>query len=288
MTESLARPAKKFTDFIHAIVTRVYSFRYVNQKLKDKNLALSCGMSTPDTLKIFQDVSEICLSDLPDRFVLKPKNMASKRGVMLLTRKEKGFVDLFQKDQGTMNEEEIKALLTAAIKKTRKNINSTPFIAETLIDGDPLAGPIPLDYKIYTIDSSPVMILQIDRNQNPNGLAFFDSCFAPISWSEIDLRNDIQRSRHIVPKHWEKLLHAAQVISTETGEPFISVDMFATDDDVFLGELTLAPGGPYFGMFRLSDKMDSNLGALWEDCLSRRGIPVPMIEGNAPVHLKRY
>ena len=68
------------------------------------------------------------------------------------------------------------------------------------------------------------------------------------------------------------MLDVASKISIIINSPFISVDMFSSSSGggAVIGELTPAPGGPYYGdMYKFTESFDLELGQEWETALTK-------------------
>jgi hypothetical protein len=279
------REARRFTEFDYAPLPE--AVRRTDNKIGDKQLARSLGIRVPETYATFSPGDRIDLGGLPDRFVLKATNMASKQGVYLLVRQKDGFLELHRKR--TFTADELLAHLGSAKRVTRKTRTvlralDAPIVAEELVTGENGADRIPYDYKLYTFDGSVEMILQVDRNGPLSRLAFFGHEFHPLdSHCIARFAPEAEAGQHRRPANWEALIDAARRMSLHINAPFVSVDLYTTGTEVVFGELTSKPGGPFFGMWRFSDEYDAELGTYYRLALRRRGILVPTVTGLPPV-----
>lgn len=278
------REARRFTEICRA-PTKGRRWRYAANKLRDKAVADTLGIRSARIYATYHAPEEVDLASLPDRFALKATNMASGQGVFLLHRQNGRYRDLRQR-RAFSEHQLLKALL--ATRRDKRKPFDAPVIAEELLIGENGPDQIPFDYKFYVFDGQVEFIVQMDRNISPPGIAWFGRDFAPLDPACIAAMSDrMQPMTPRLPRNWQALLDAARRISLHIDTPYISVDLYTDGADVIFGELTAAPGGPYFGMWRFSDAFDADLGAQYLAGLARRDIPVPIVEGLPPV-LRRH
>lgn len=75
------RDAQRFTEFILARLQGTLAVGYQPTKLNARAAGEAVGAKLPKLLAQFVGVEAIDFTGFPDRFVLKPVNMASKHGV---------------------------------------------------------------------------------------------------------------------------------------------------------------------------------------------------------------
>lgn len=70
----------------------------------------------------------------------------------------------------------------------------------------------------------------------------YDISFYDMNWNRLNVRYGEHESDDIPkPPHLEEMLRIAKVLSK--GFPFVRVDFFDTDDQLYIAELTFYPGG---------------------------------------------
>src|SRR5690606_27946957 len=161
---------------------------------------------------------DIDLTGLPDFFVIKLPNLAAKKGVYLLERREDTFFDHLSKK--FYSEQDVIDDLGAITEFKARNI-----IVEEFITGRGKFGAIPYDYKIFTFEQNgTVLITQVDRNGDKDKFCFFDGDFNPISLTANDaiVRYDPKRlelGEHEVPENSPALIEAARQALAASDRP---------------------------------------------------------------------
>lgn len=268
----------RFTDFIQAHVEKTDGNRKFYDKNEVKKIAYKCNLKTPNILGKFNSIYDISLDAFPGEFVLKNTFLSSKNGIYLLKKSSTPniFSELLRKKEMTWDE-----IVNDLIKL---KVDKSEILIEELIVGENGEGQIPFDYKLYCFDGRVEFILQIDRNTVPDSMVFFDGEFNLIDESlvESDFRI-VQKGIPLVPKNNKSLIENAQLISRYSNRPFVSVDVYTNGQDVYIGELTGGPGGPYYGAaFRFTDKFDIFLGEKMINGYNSRAWPIPFISKKAP------
>lgn len=270
------------SEFLHLRMTGRDPNKPKLDKVRTAQLIAETGLRGPETYRVFQRAEDIDLDALPEVFVLKPTELNGKRGVMLLHRIASGlgYWDNMQMRRLTAKEiiAEQRGWAKLYAQKRRRDLQ---FIAEELVVGENGLGQIPFDYKVYTFDGVPRFILQLDRNIEPMGAAFFDGEFRPMAESDsrVTSRSKTQRTAPVVPACAQDVLATASALSRALRTPFISIDCYATARGALVGEITIAPGGPYTrGAFSFSRAFDRELGTAWVEAAGRLGEPVPLYD----------
>lgn len=246
---------------------------WTNDKVKLNSFCQKHDLPTPKISVVWKHPREIDLSVTDREFVLKPSVLHSTKGVMVLKNAGNGVFreSLSGKE---LTQEDIITLQTAAYDDCKFKSAYRIFIEEKVV-GDDNVGEIPLDYKIYTFYGIPMMVFQFNRNASPKRAAWFDGEFRPLRVREC-IRSDwqvINHGVHILPRDWQNMLEIASRASILVKSPFISVDMFSSDRGAVIGELTPAPGAPFYGkMYKFTEEFDTILGESWEAALERMKI----------------
>jgi hypothetical protein len=268
------REARTFRDFIHAQVEYSDPKRINIDKHQSRAIAKACGIPTASLLAQWDRPAGFNPKDLPERFVLKPTNRCSRRGVHLLRRQSDDLFFEFLKGKSMSIPEIVFGMEAQGL---------TDIIAEELIPGPSDTRPIPLDYKLYTFSGKVHFIQQNDRNEGETRVCFlnaqFDELgpgFATSEWKRI------KPGTPEIPANADKMIEAAHIVSAYLSRPFIRVDLYTTGDRLFLGEATPAPGEPYYGSIRFSSAFDAELGNLWRDGCRRLGWEIPVLKSEPP------
>ncbi|HEY1797276.1 MAG TPA: ATP-grasp fold amidoligase family protein [Stellaceae bacterium] len=248
---------------------------FVGDKTAAYDFAKSVGVEIPLIYRLFDKAEDFRDEDFPDNFVVKPKGLHSTQGVMVLKRiGPSRYFDFMKKRE--WSEQEIRTAQSEWFEKNRFKGNYKLIVEEKLIDdnGD---DKIPFDYKLYMFRGVNKLIIQYDRNSIPPTGSWFGDDWSPF---DTDLNFDsewkvLQRGEPKKPACAYALLEAARKISVALPTPFVSVDMYATTRGPVLGELTLAPGGPYYGrQYKFREHFDQELGAAWDVALQQLGRPI--------------
>ncbi len=272
--------AQRFTEFIHARRTGRAPHGFNASKLFGKEVARECGVRVPITYRTFVDLDTIDLSDLPERFVLKPNYLWSRRGVHLLERRGGEFFELLQ--QKLMTSIEIIANLKEIFSKS--NRLDVSVIAEEFVIGENGSGQIPFDYKFYVFDETVSIILQVNRNPEPKELSIFGPDFGELRDNLITFGNLFKRGEKVIPANASAMSEAAKRISKHLKTPFCGIDLYTSGSEVYFGELTPTPGTPYHGkVIRLAPEFDGELGGYWKMGCRKLGEKTPMISSTPPV-----
>jgi len=273
------RPA--FTNYLH----RRANNRETNSPHLDKRqtatLIRELGFHYPETLATLSDAADFEPDKLPNRFVVKPSNLCATKGVMILKRQRDGsFFDLLQRR--TLSADAIRDEQATYKKLTlKRQPDADPkIIVEEMIVDEFNPDIIPFDYKFYTFNGDVRFIIQIDRNSTPPKIAFYRDDFYRIDFQPYTKRKvrNMQFGSHRRPNCWKDLLVVASRISQSLRTPFISVDLYASADGPVVGEITPAPGGPYYGVWRFQPWFDLELGDAWTEAARELDASQPMID----------
>lgn len=274
------REARRFTEFVYAPIPRGVP-RFTGGKEAARRVAEACGARGPRMLASFAGPLALSLANLPDRFVIKPNNIASRHGVFLMSRRsDTEWFDAFS--QKSWTEDAIRREIAEQLSQ-RGREPDTPVLVEEWVAGENGAEQIPFDYKLFTFDGSVELIAQIDRNHGRSRFSFFQRDFEPLPDHLITLGRFIDKGERRRPANWQDMLDVARRVSEHLDLPFIRVDLYTTGTEVIVGEFTPQPGGALVGQYRLADTLDGELGAYWRMALKRRGFGAPRVKGLPPV-----
>lgn len=273
------RPPETWTDFCRLRWTKREKVHSRLGKVGFERFLKQNDLPHSRILKRFGDPQQICLGGLPEFFVIKPANLWSARGVMLLRKlQEDGFFfDDMKKRK--LTQDGIVESQMAIMESLRRN--SLPVIAEERVIDEDKTVSIPMDYKMFTFLGEVKFILQVDRNHKKPKLAFFDGDFQPILDNRVFIptQNADNLGMHRKPMFAKELIELARTVSLKLMAPFVSIDCYSSKDGPILGELTHTPGGPWYGnMYRFSIEFDRELGRAWHQAASTLDIDVPLVE----------
>ena len=243
---------------------------FVNDKLKANEFFSENGFPAPKLLHVFESVDEVDLDVLPDSFCIKPTVMHSASGVLPLVKVAAGkYFDMLRRR--IVSGEAVKYELGLSYEKCSFK-GSFRVLVEEALEHPVSKFLIPCDYKFYTFKNKVAFIEQIDRNSGSTYIGFFDGDFSPMPYSAmvkpgVNVPYTFCTPR--VPKFSKDMLECAKRVVDVLDSPFLRVDMYAMKDRYVLGEITPAPGLPYYKkVYEMLPEWDEKLGRLWADGIS--------------------
>jgi hypothetical protein len=236
----------------------------VNAKPEGRAFAESLGIRVPGLLAGPVLLDELALGELPDRFVLKPIEGASSRGVFLLHRIGLDrYVSLLD-DREELDEAAVRARIAPLVEAGR--IAAEMIVEELVHDGPPEAPRPPADWRFFCFYGEVGFVMArsvgFKRRAADMGFRFFGpdwSCLGP-------LRSDVRHDPDLEPpRHAEELLAVAARLSAAIPRPMVRIDLFDGADGSVFNEITPLPGG----QLTFSGGYDERFGALWEAAETR-------------------
>lgn len=228
----------------------------------------------PKVLAQWSDPNEIDLSGLPDSFVVKPANLNSSRGVMVLRRVSDGlFHDYHSDTEVTLSDvvatqrEQWEWVKDHEPHRLRDfKVMAQERVSD--IDGDDK--PV-TDFKFWMIGDSVEYI----RANNGGDYDKIELCFYDGDFQNIDL-NDTDRfvlnhkdaiaieHKDVAPSCRAEMLRFAKTVAAKVDATFCRVDLYLTSSGIKLGEITPTPGSPFNGKyFKFTEEYDQYLGEKW-------------------------
>lgn len=199
------------------------------------------------TLGIYDKFEDIDFNKLPNQFVLKCTHDSG--GVYICTDKTK------------MKKDEVKEIIKKSLKKNYylhnrewayKNIKPR-IIAETYMkDGKTKTLN---DYKLFCFHGKVETILVCsNRNKHFKNTDFYDKNWNLMPFTRKNHKNN--KNGIEKPKNLDKMIEIAEILSKDI--PFIRVDLYEINNQVYFGELTLYPSGGFEGF--KPEEWDKKLG----------------------------
>jgi hypothetical protein len=274
-----SRPARTFTDFVHARRTKRDPFRPPDDKLWARQIAEACGVAVPVLHGLYPAPGAVPFAELPRRFALKPTSLTDRRGVFLLERRRGRYFDRISRER--LSAAEVVTRLDATFEAFPRRPKT--LIAEELIETET---PIPIDYKFFVFGTEILLVEHINRNGGGRRVQFYDESFTVMDLHDriklnfVRLRLDRCRP----PACQAAMVEAVRALAAHLATPFARIDMYAGRGGPILGEITPTPGGAYFGSgYRLMPDYNAELGRRWARAAEALGQPVPRITGKAPI-----
>ncbi len=192
---------------------------------------------------------EIPFDALPDRFVVKPSH-ASGRVAIVTDKRSLDRAALIARCRNWLATN----YYWCNLEWGYKHITPRILVEEFIDDG---SGQAPRDFKFFVFNGAVAMI-QVDTNRfsgHRRSLYGRDWNPLPVRYTYEPIGEPVAR-----PPHFAQLCAAAQTLGR--GVDFLRADFYDTEEQIFFGEITMAPGG---AMERFSpDDIDLQLGAAWK------------------------
>ena len=203
------------------------------------------------TIRVFNSINEIDWDILPNKFVMKTTHGGGSSGVVICRDKSSlNKEDTCKKLASSMKQDIYKLLKEWPYKNVQRRI-----MVEKYIDN---GGNDLIDYKWYCFNGEPVFCQVIKDRSSQETIDFFDA-----SWKHMDfvgLNPRVTNAREI-PCRPEKLeLQKLIARKLSANLPFLRVDLYEVNGNVYFGELTLYPSSG-FGRFE-PPEYDYHLGML--------------------------
>lgn len=239
-----------------------------------RNFAESIGVWTP-TIYFQGPISSLTEDHLPREFVIKPSFASTSIGVMLLRKVDDGsYLNLLDNSTFTFQ-----SMLENCMKVSKRFYNDSSagnFIVEELLRDEQQQTP-PQDIRFYAFQGEIGMVLKEEHLSNKTTKAmYFDGEFLP--FPDVTARYSVapalahaeQIVEAIPPINWKALLAVAKRISTSVPSAFARIDLYSTQEKIYLGEITFYPGTFYYRNRKLMSASESErLGRLWDRATER-------------------
>lgn len=262
---------------------------YLHDKIACNKWCARMGYPTPELGSVFNCASEISLNLSFEEFVLKPTKLSSTRGVMVLKSVDGGYFDSMSGKKFSAQE-----IIRAQFELEKKYaVKNNKWIVEERVK-DAEGYEIPLDFKAYAFRGKVELFLVIDRSTKPTSVAWFDGDLRPIPSRNIRLNPKYVQQLDVADSlKWGDLVSMSKDVSSMVNSPFARIDLYNSVRGPLLGEVTLTPGGLYYGdHYEMAGAMDSLMGARWliasdeiaesRDALSRLAYAKRFYECDAP------
>lgn len=221
----------------------------VREYVKDKGL----DKYLTKLYKVYNNVDEINLAELPDKFVIKTTH--SSGGVAVVNSKD--TIDDYKL-------EHIKEVLNESMKNNLYEVNREwqyknlipKIMVEELIEGN---GPELNDYKFFCFNGK-VEYVYVARGISTGDLSYYID-FYDKDWNWLDVRRVGHKNYGKIdkPKNFEEMKNIAEKLSKDFDH--VRVDLYNENGRIYFGELTFTTAAG-FGVFE-PDSFDYELGEKW-------------------------
>jgi hypothetical protein len=200
--------------------------KYEAKKFIDKAVGIEFVIPTHS---IFENANDIKVKNLPEKYALKATHGS---GWNLICNSGNCYCEEYIHEY--FNKWLRKSFYTYSKEWAYKDIKPRVICEELLLDSN---NNLPLDYKVYCFNGQPEFILTVRRS--PNGKSthtFFDKDWkmAPFGKNKKQIDYNVPK-----PKHLKKMLELSAKLSQDF--PFLRVDFFYINENIFIGELTFYP-----------------------------------------------
>ena len=204
------------TELVDKILLRNYSKKIIGQDI------------CVPILKIYNDVDEINLDELPEKFVLKC-NHGSGMNVICKDKKSFNFGKAKQKLKKWMSINYGLQYFEAQYLNIKRKIFAEKYLDDNIYD-----------YKVNCFNGEPKFI-RVRANINGRNINNHYSLNWTLTNIALNYRNYIRDpSIHIKrPVNLDKMIYYAKLLSSDFG--FCRVDFYEIDNILYLGELTFSP-----------------------------------------------
>ncbi len=187
------------------------------------------------TLGVWDSFDEIDFDKLPNQFVLKTTHGGGNVGVVVCSK-----IESFDRDAARRKLE--RSMKISGYEKHRewpyKNVKRRIVAEELLVDPNNISL---IDYKVHVFNGTPKFILVCKGRENKTTMTddFFD-----INWELMKCnRPGHKNSPTPIPKP-EKLLEMLELAKKLADNiPFVRVDFYIVNNQIFFGEMTFFPAG---------------------------------------------
>ncbi|MEQ8718162.1 MAG: ATP-grasp fold amidoligase family protein [Acidimicrobiales bacterium] len=229
----------------------------VNSKAQGYRFAASLGIEHPRTIATFDDLSALDPSLLGARFLIKPQQGSTNRGVFgLVAAPDGGYRDLLSG----------RALSWDRVhREYRSHVNdgaiSAAGMVEELLASSDGSGAIPDDWKVYVFGGRAVVTMQRRMNATADRSKWRFRIWTR-EWNDLGPVKFVDRLDDTLPApvHAAEIIDAADRMGDALDLAFVRLDFYDTDRGVVFGEVSPHPGPPEVW----HPAVDEMLGRHWE------------------------
>ena len=191
---------------------------YIEERIGDKYLI--------PLYHTFSRVDDIVVSELPEKFVLKPNNSSGK--VIVCSDKDK--LD-WNKIHGELADWLSDNYFYVNGEWQYKNI-IPKIVCERLLEGDII------DFGFFCFDGTPFICNAVQKNELESNKGYSE-CFYDLDFNQLELRQNALIKEVPKPINWSRMIELARILSA--GFPFVRVDFRECNGNIYFGELTFTP-----------------------------------------------
>lgn len=225
-------------------------------KLGVRDFAAKVGLAVPEMFHDAAPIETLPLESFPEVFVIKPVFGAGRAGVYVLRKEGSGYIDLLRGKRKITCEEIISQVRSLG---DEGSVSADQMIAEeAILNSESIA----YDWKVYSFQGETPLVWQIGRTKDGKLSRYYNSHWDDLGTIRWKRPVDSSLPRPVNP---DLIMGAAQRVSLSLPIPFVRVDLYERNGEVFLGELTPMPGSSQ----RFQRSVDRAMGEAWERAESR-------------------
>ncbi len=200
------------------------------------------------TIGVYNSVDELPFDDLPERFVIK---CTHDSGSVFICDKSKGLdVDYIKKQLSVQLN---RNFFWYSREWVYKNIKPRIIVEEFIPDEN---GNCPVDYKFYCFNGKMEVFIVVNNRFINRSTNYYDKNLNFLNFGKIhSLPNPSIKLQ--IPQNFNEMVAIAETLSENI--PFLRVDLYSVNNQIYFGELTFYPSG---GIEPFTNEGDIILGNL--------------------------
>jgi len=185
---------------------------------------------------VWDDVNKINIDSLPEQFVLKSNCSSFGKGIILVTDKSSfDFEKIKPELKKWLKKQNIDTYVNISYRKVKPRILAEEYL--------PSEGGL-IDYKFFCFHGKPYCAYTAIEHFAHGKAVHSKISFYNLDWEPMDVKYGVsERCDLPKPKHYDEMLKFSRILSADF--PFVRVDFYDTEEQLYVGELTFYPGGGY-------------------------------------------
>lgn len=208
--------------------------------------------------QVCNSADEIDFSSLPDQFVVKTTDGGNGDNVLIVRNKNKlNIPEAIRRINSWRN----KKYYVVSREWAYIGAKKSQIIVEKYLEEKNSSDATLKDYKFFCFSGQPYVCQIISDRFSNEHIDFYD-----MNWNRMEgfVGLNANATNSLIklpkPKNFETMIEVSKVLSEDF--PFVRVDLYNIDGDIYFGELTFYPASGY-GSFR-PDSFDFELGKLFD------------------------
>ena len=213
-----------------------------------KNKGLGCILN--ELYGVYNSVDEIDFGSLPDSFVIKSTTGGGGLNVIIVKDKSECDFDMI-KSKASLWRQHKQGVISSGREWAYSGVGQSRIIVEKYLMNSPSSEEL-IDYKFFCFGGEPKCV-QVDTGRfDGHHQNYYD-----MAWKSLGVHCTYPEGEpQPVPQSFEEMKLVASQLSKEF--PFVRVDLFNVNGNIYFGELTFYPSSGY-GKFH-PDEFDYFLG----------------------------